>query len=272
MSDVPRPPEPDEQVVPPKEPSLPIPVRKPFSQRRRRLFVLLIGLAAVIAVVVAVVSATTNSTPPPRAQTISAEDRAAPVELRRAAEAVGFHPITQPGVGEIEGGPVEAARPPSGDDLLPVGARAPAFALKTPAGRTVRLADYRGKAVLLEFFASWCPHCAAEAPHLAKLARSMPESKYAFVSINGNNETAASVFAYHVYFGLPFPSLLDPAPGVEPVTFPEHGTRGPVSLAYGVGYYPTFYVIDPQGRITWRSDGEQPNALLRQELERGAGA
>ena len=86
----------------------------------------------------------------------------------------------------------------------------------------------------------------------------MPESKYAFVSINGNNENAATVFAYHVYFGLPFPALLDPAPGQEPVTFPEHGAPGPVSRAYRIGFYPTFYVIDPKGRITWRSDGEQP--------------
>src|SRR5262245_18157018 len=124
MSDVPRVPESGEQVVPPKEPSLPIPVRKPFSRRRRQLFVLLIGLAAVIAVAVAVVSATTTSTTPPRAETISAEDRAAPLELRRAAADVGFHPVTQPGVGEIEDGPVEAAKPPSGDDLLPVGASA----------------------------------------------------------------------------------------------------------------------------------------------------
>ena len=89
---------------------------------------------------------------------------------------------------------------------------------------------------------------------------------------NGSNEDAASVFAYHVYFGLPFPALLDPEPAKPAVTFPDHGTRGPVSKAYGVGYFPTFYVIDPQGRITWRADGEQPDALLKQELERAAAA
>ncbi len=44
-----------------------------------------------------------------------------------------------------------------------------------------------------------------------------------------------------------------------------------MSRAYRLGYFPTFYVIDPTGRITWRSDGEQPDALLRRELRRAAG-
>ncbi len=130
----------------------------------------------------------------------------------------------------------------------------------------------RGKTVLLEFFATWCPHCAAESPHLADLYRSLPKSKYAFVSINADNEDAPTVYAYHVYFGLPFPAVLDPDPGSDPVSYPNHGAAGPTSTAYRAFYYPTFYVIDPQGRISWRSDGEQPNALLRQELNRAAGA
>ena len=206
----------------------------------------------------------------PRAVTLPAADRNASPELLRDALAVDFRPPRAAGVGEVEDDPAGAARPPSSRDLLAVGRQAPPFRLRTPTGDAVSLADLRGKAVLLEFFATWCPHCAAEAPHLRKLAESLPPSKYAFVSVNGSNERAATVFAYHVYFGLPFPALLDPDPKEEPPPFPEHGSRGPVSRAYGVGYFPTFYVIDPQGRITWRSDGEQPDARLKAELERAA--
>jgi thiol-disulfide isomerase/thioredoxin len=178
--------------------------------------------------------------------------------------------VTAPGAGALVDAPAVAGRPPLANDLLPVGSRAPSFALRTPTGRRVALEDFRGKAVLLEFFAIWCPHCAAQAPHLDKLARSLPQARYAFVSIDANGADAASVLAYHVYFGFPFPVLLDPGDG-DPATFPRHGSPGPVTRAYRVGYFPTFYVLDPGGRITWRSDGEQPTALLRRELRRAAG-
>jgi hypothetical protein len=62
--------------------------------------------------------------------------------------------------------------------------------------------------------------------------------------------------------------VLDPGP--VPGNFHKQGSPGPVTTSYGLQAYPTFYVIDGHGRITWRSDGEQPDALLRQELARAA--
>jgi thiol-disulfide isomerase/thioredoxin len=255
---------------PAPDPSLPIPVRKPLSRRTRKWFLVAMLGALVLVVVVAIVAAVSSSPPPERAVTISQEDRNAPVALRRAAGAIGFAPVEEKGVGVIESQPAANARPTLGTDLLEVGTKAPPFTLRTPAGRKVSLADYRGKAVLLEFFATWCPHCAAEAPHLRALSKRLAPSKVAFVSVDGSNADPASVYAYHVYFGLPYPALVDPDPGAPAVTFPEHGKRGKVSKAYGVGYFPTFYVIDRQGRITWRADGEQPDELLQQQLERAA--
>jgi peroxiredoxin len=218
----------------------------------------------VIAVVVGVLLATrtTSSTPPPAAS--SPGDAGASAKLVAAAHAVGFHPTTEPGVGVLEGLPASEALPPSNAHLLAVGAKAPSFTLKTPQGQAVRLSDYRGKTVLLEFFATWCPHCNAEAPHLAKLYRSLPRSRYAFASVNADGEDAASVFAFHRYYGLPFPSLLDPSS--QPGSFHQQGAAGPVTNEYRVETYPTYYVVDPNGRIAWRSDGEQPDALLKQEL------
>jgi peroxiredoxin len=228
------------------------------------------GVAAVIAIVVTVLLVTRPTPQAPPAATPSAADLNAPAALVRAAARVGFQPNVEPGVDRIEGKPAGAAQPSSSPSLLHVGTKAPTFTLKTPEGGTVRLDDLRERAVLLEFFATWCPHCAAEASHLQRLYRSLPKTDVAFVSINADGEDAASVYAYHRYFGLGFPALLDPSS--RPGSFTSPGAPGPTSQAYGVESFPTFYVLDRSGRITWRSDGEQPDALLRGELERAASA
>jgi cytochrome oxidase Cu insertion factor (SCO1/SenC/PrrC family) len=115
-----------------------------------------------------VILLSTKSSPktPPPAASVSASDASASPALISAAQAVGFHPTTEAGVGEVEGKPADAVSTAADTNLLPVGATAPAFTLETPQGAKVSLASYRGHAVLLEFFASWCPHCNAESPHL----------------------------------------------------------------------------------------------------------
>jgi len=51
------------------------------------------------------------------------------------------------------------------------GVKAPSLTLKSIEGRTVRLSDYRGQVVLINFWATWCPPCRAEMPDLVKLQR-----------------------------------------------------------------------------------------------------
>ena len=45
-----------------------------------------------------------------------------------------------------------------------------------------------------------------------------------------------------------------------------------MTTSYGLQAYPTFYVIDPRGRVFWATDGEQPDALLREKLQAAVGA
>jgi len=245
------------------------PGRPAFKKSTRRGLVLVLGIAVVTAVVVGILAATTSSKQQtPHVVTIPPADRKASGPLLRAAEAVGFHPNTAAGVGEVEGRPLTGSGQPAAKSLLPVGSAAPAFTLRTPTGEPLSLASLRGKTVLLELFATWCPHCAAEAPHLKAMYAKLPHDRYAFVSVNADSEDAASVLAYHIWFGLPFSALLDP--GTDPGSFHDPGSPGPVSKAYKVKLFPTFYVVDPRGKVAWSATGEQPDALLLQQLRQAS--
>jgi peroxiredoxin len=249
------------------------PQRRPLP--RRTLLIAGGGVAAaVVAAVVLVLALSGGGSSAPKGPLPSANQAAAdanaPASLVDAAKKSGFYIAEEPGAGTIEAKPASASTPPHSKLLFPVGTAAPDFTLKTPEGQSLELAALRGKTVLLEFFATWCGLCNAEAPHLKTLAAALPASKFAFVSINADAEDAASVYAYHSFHKLPFPSLLDPS--VRPGSFRTPGLPGPVSQEYGMKSLPTFYVIDPRGRISWRSDGEQPDAKLREELERASGS
>jgi peroxiredoxin len=156
-----------------------------------------------------------------------------------------------------------AVFPSRGEALLPVGAPAPAFTLHTTDGATVSLQRLRGKAVLLEFCASWSSHCVAAVPVMNRLRALAPAE---VVYIDGDSEQEASVASFGRTFHARFPLALDPGPTT--VSFPAHGPRGPVTARYRVTEFPTFYVIDLHGRVAWRATGEQSVAILARELRR----
>jgi peroxiredoxin len=211
--------------------------------------------------------------PSPAAQTAAMQ--AAPADpsmaaLAKAADQLGFRQTRDASVGLVELLPANAQLLPPSDSLLPVGRLAPDFSLQTVTGKNVKLSDYRGKTVLLEFFATWCPHCQAEARHLLQLSSIVASHGVAFLSVNADAEDAPSLYAFERYFGITWPALLDP--GSPAGSFKQAGGAGSVTQAFGVALYPTFYIIDPHGRVAWRNDREQPDALLLQKLLDASGA
>jgi thiol-disulfide isomerase/thioredoxin len=253
----------------PRLPSFPFgPGRDGYSRRARSGLGLGLAAAILVAVVIGAVLATGPGGAPSHVVTIPLADRSASPALLREAEAVGFEPRSAAGTGQVEGDPLLPANAPSDGALLAVGSPAPAFSLRTPTGTALSLSRLRGRAVLLEFFATWCPHCDAEAPHLERLYDSLPHSSFAFVGVNADSETAPSVLAYHIYFGFSFPALLDP--GGRPGSFSSPGSAGRVSRSYRASSFPTFYVLDRAGRIVWAGQGEKPDLLLSRELRRAA--
>jgi peroxiredoxin len=242
--------------------------QRPTPPIDRSLIWIVTGIVGVILLtVVSYLVYQSQIPPPPPPAKATAADLNAPPALIKAANALHFAPHSEPGVGIVENEPASASPAPYSSHLLPKGTPAPVFTLKTPQGQSVTFPE-RGKATLLEFFATWCPHCQAEAPHLRRLAM-LDAHRYDFVSVNADSEDAPSVFAFHRYFGLPYPALVDRS-GSLLGSFGSPGSAGKVAQAYGMEAFPTFYVIDRQGRVWWAGDSEQPDAKLQQELAAAA--
>lgn len=121
--------------------------------------------------------------------------------------------------------------------LYPVGKRstAPAVSGSTVDGGTLSLADQRGKVVVLNFWAEWCPPCNAESPALEQVYRSTKDSGVAFIGVNSRDERDKAR-AYEQDH-LSYPSLFDPT-GRVALKFPDVA----VTL-------PTTIVIDRSGRV-----------------------
>jgi thiol-disulfide isomerase/thioredoxin len=73
------------------------------------------------------------------------------------------------------------------------GVKAPSLTLKSIEGRTVRLSDYRGKVVLINFWATWCPPCRAEMPDLIKLQREYGKDGLQIIGVTYPPERRARV-------------------------------------------------------------------------------
>lgn len=97
---------------------------------------------------------------------------------------------------------------------IEVGNIAPDFELNLLDGGPVRLSDYRGKVVLVNFFASWCPPCRAEMPEMNEYARQEEELVILFVNLQ-ESDSAVRNFAQEL--GITQPVLMDPDAKVEGV-------------------------------------------------------
>lgn len=122
---------------------------------------------------------------------------------------------------------------------------APAFELKDLEGKVVKLADYQGKVVILDFWATWCGPCLGSFPGMKKLVEEyQKDPSVAFVFVNtwqdeANKEQVVKEFLEKNQY--PFYVLMD--------------TEDKVVASYGVSGIPTKFVIDPKGKIRFKSIG-----------------
>lgn len=127
-------------------------------------------------------------------------------------------------------------------ELKPVDAPPPsAFELKDLSGRAHRLADYRGKVVLVNFWATWCEPCREEMPSIAKLGKTLAGAPFAVLAVNVD-EPEARIAKFLATLPLDFPVLLDPGRAL---------TR-----RWNVRILPASFVVDREGRVRYTLTGE----------------
>jgi cytochrome c biogenesis protein CcmG, thiol:disulfide interchange protein DsbE len=117
---------------------------------------------------------------------------------------------------------------------------APEFVLTNAAGEVVRLSDFRGKAVVLNFWGSWCPPCRAEFPGLHTVwLRNKGLVEFLAVAISEPRDTSLKYMRDNKYT---FNTLTDSPTG-------ESETTREVARRYGIEAVPTTYFIDTNGVV-----------------------
>jgi len=140
----------------------------------------------------------------------------------------------------------EGAAPatPKGSLLTPLPQRTPAppFDLRDPEGKPVRLADFAGKPLIVNFWATWCPPCRAEMPSLERAWQALKPEGIGVIAINvGEESEVIDRFTMETEVSFPLPMDLE--------------TR--VISQWQVRGLPTTYVVDADGKLAYIATGER---------------
>ncbi len=125
------------------------------------------------------------------------------------------------------------------------------FTLTTPEGAEIALADYAGQVVMVNFWASWCPPCAAEMPELEAYYQTHQHEGFVIIGVNVKDPSVV-VADFAARHALTFPLALD--------------LTGRVSVEYGVVGLPSSYFINREGRIIGYWPGALDQALLEEAI------
>jgi thiol-disulfide isomerase/thioredoxin len=122
-----------------------------------------------------------------------------------------------------------------------IGQKAPSFTLPTLDGSgQLSLADYKGKVVFIDFWASWCPPCRKSLPLIDKMREELPREKFEVIAINVDEDSED---------GLGFLQQV-------PVSYPVGAdVEGAVPSKYGVMGMPTSLLIDESGVVRYIHEG-----------------
>lgn len=132
----------------------------------------------------------------------------------------------------------------------------PDFTLTTMDGKEVTLSDYKGKKVILNFWASWCPPCKAEMPHMQKYYdKKAEEQNFEILAVNLTSEEKGDrlVEKFLQSYGITFPVPMD--------------EKGDIALKYQVITIPSTFILNTDGQIEHSIIGPMNEDLLETYVE-----
>lgn len=140
----------------------------------------------------------------------------------------------------------------NGAAAAPPRAPAPKTVVTTLDGNSLDLAALKGRVVIVDFWATWCPPCRAEIPHFKALyAKYQPRLEILGIALDQDGKSAVAPFVQSQ--GITYPVAI--------------GSDGQLANAYGgVRGIPTTFVIDKQGRIAKRYVGYQAPEVFEQDV------
>ncbi len=132
---------------------------------------------------------------------------------------------------------------------------APDFTLQTLEGEEIELAELRGKVLLVNFWATWCPPCRREMPAFQRVYEDYRDRGFVILAVNATTQDHINgIDPFRQELGLSFPILLD--------------KKGEINRLYQVRALPTSFFIDKKGIITEIIIGESASeALMRTKIE-----
>jgi peroxiredoxin len=130
---------------------------------------------------------------------------------------------------------------PTSTRIISTGDTAPEFKLPDTGGRLVGLSDFRGRVVMVHFWATWCPPCVEELPSIARFSQQLDGNDFVMLAVSVDEGGAEAVTTFLQKNGLSVPALLDP----------DRAVAG----RYGTFKFPETYIVDRKGVVRYKVIG-----------------
>lgn len=177
-----------------------------------------------------------------------------PLLFLAALVAWGVYDYIQGDAG-AEGGGTSDPSEEQAETGIEQGDQAPDFTLQSLQGEQMKLSDLRGKNVMINFWATWCPPCRVEMPHMQEYYETHKENDFAILAVNltSTEKSENDIEPFVNEMGLTFPVVLD--------------TDNKVTDTYEVTGYPTSYFVDKQGVIRHKVVGAMNQDMIAKLIE-----